>query len=603
MLSKICLAYRRMAFVILYPTLLSIFPILVPDQAVKGAYILLLMAGYWLTEAIPIYVTSLIPVLLGPALGIISSAQITPAYMKDTNMLFIGGLLVACAMEYRKLHTRIAISVLKLVGPDPKMLMLGFMVPTWFLSMWMSNTATTAMMITIVEALLVSVDSAENENEKREQEQQQNQIKSSPCLSPSKCVRGSPTPEENRDICTDFLPETINHVSTTTVEEPTSDVISRKKHALTNPRSKNFSIALSLSVCYASTCGGIATITGTPPNSILFGLVNDRFGGSSDLNFGTWLTYALPVSVVMLILSWMWLALLHIGPSQCFRGVKDPGRKKMFEDIIKKESDKLGKFRYSEGLCCILFGVLTVLWITRDTGSVGWGSIFNTSGENSTAYVTDTQPAILMAILALVLPAVNPLEMYRRQKRPSAQQDKEDLFLLPWSTAQQRMPWGVILILGGGYALSDICKVSGLSREIGNYLAAQLSSVPTGALVFVSSMVAAALTEFTSNAATASILLPIMFSLASSMELHPFILSFPTTLGTSFAFSLPAATPPNSIVFGKGRVTTKDMILSGVPLNLAGSIVSLAATRTYAVPLFGMNAVPQWAKNTSITAL
>ncbi|KAF7256761.1 hypothetical protein EG68_06509 [Paragonimus skrjabini miyazakii] len=155
------LAYRGLGFIILYPIVLIVAPLLISGQPGKGAYILLLMAGYWTTEVIPIYVTALFPVLLGPLFGVLPSNSITVAYMKDTNMLFLGGVLVACAIEHRRLHRRIAITVLKLVGSDPKMLILGFMLPTWFLSMWMSNTATTAMMVTIVEAVLVSLNSIE----------------------------------------------------------------------------------------------------------------------------------------------------------------------------------------------------------------------------------------------------------------------------------------------------------------------------------------------------------------------------------------------------------------------------------------------------------
>ncbi|KAA0187687.1 Solute carrier family 13 member 2 [Fasciolopsis buskii] len=498
-LWTIFVAFRRLAFIVLFPALLAILPATIPGQAAKGAFVLLLMSGFWLTEVVPIYVTALFPVVFGPMMGLMKSSKVCQAYMKDTNMLFIGGLFVATAIEHRGLHKRIALSVLRIVGSDPK----------------------------IKSQMLQMLHEAQQST-------------------PDFATDGKHT--ELRDALT-----------TGVVEVQATDRDADDKDELVRLRvMKRLSVALSLSICYSSTCGGIATITGTAPNSILFGLVNSSFCRST-------------------------------------RGSK---RDEMVKEVIAKETRVLGRFTYAEAICTILFLLITLLWVTRNAGSAGWGRFFNKQGE---VFVTDTQPAMVVSLLALILPAVGPLELWRYQyhhyKDTSAAVDFSNQFLLPWHVAQKRIPWGVVFVLGGGFALSDICQSSGLSAEVGQFLGERFSRLPVMGLVLVCSVCAALLTELTSNAATASILLPIMFSLSESLKIHPFMLAFPVTVGTSFAFSLPAATPPNSIVFGKGRVKVMHMIRTGVFLNVIGSVVSLFAMFTYTPSLFGLRQFPDWAVN------
>ncbi|THD28894.1 Solute carrier family 13 member 2 [Fasciola hepatica] len=544
-LWTVFLAFRRLAFIFLYPALLSIIPASIPGQ--------------------------------------------------DTNMLFIGGLFVATAIEHRGLHKRIALSVLRVVGSDPKMLMLGFMLPTWFLSMWMSNTATTAMMITIVEAVLQSLTSIEETLQKNGDLKTQVDPDKPPMLQMLQQVEQS-TP----NFASDAQHLDLRSALTTGVVE-----VKKEEHHNADDDEmarfrtmKRISIGLSLSICYSSTCGGIATITGTAPNSILFGLVNSLYGENTGLSFGSWMAYALPISLTMLLFTWFWLTLLYFGIRSFCHGTRGSKRDRMVKEVITKETHVLGEFTYAEGVCSCLFLLITLLWVTRSAGSAGWSRFFNRSGE---VFVTDTQPAIVVSLMALVLPAVGPLELWRYQyqhyKDTSAPVDFSNQFLLPWHVAQKRIPWGVVFVLGGGFALSDICQSSGLSAEVGRFLGQRFSELPVMGLVLVCSVCSAALTELTSNAATASILLPIMFSLSESLKIHPFMLAFPVTVGTSFAFSLPAATPPNSIVFGKGRVKVKHMIRSGIFLNVIGSVVSLFAMSTYVPPLFGLRQLPDWAIN------
>ncbi|KAF8571165.1 hypothetical protein P879_01204 [Paragonimus westermani] len=486
--------------------------------------------------------------------------------------------------------------------------MLGFMLPTWFLSMWMSNTATTAMMITIVEAVLISLNSIE-------QNVEQNTVTSrkTPSKHPgSKFMKNAHNP--NEDVYSDENQMTLEpasilivDASETTDEQPennlkTNELSDSMAESIETVRKLNK--ALSLCVCYASTCGGIGTVTGTAPNSIFFGQVNSLFGSDTGLTFSTWMAFACPISIILLLLIWLWLTVRYFGLRGCFRKSTNEDQCKFIEKIITREADSLGTFNYAEGMCCVLFVLITALWTTRNVGELGWGKYFkNPSGQT---FVTDTQPAILVALLALILPAVNPVQLYRRRSEyrgdATALANLQDQFLLPWHVAQRRCPWGVLIILGGGYALSDICQSSGLSALVGQTLGERVGGLSTTALIFVCCLISATITEFTSNAATVSILLPIIFSLGSSLGLHPFLLALPTTIGTSFAFSLPAATPPNSIVFGKGRISVKDMVQSGIPLNIVGCLITLAATITYAQPLFGLDTVPEWAVNGTLTS-
>lgn len=573
------LAYKSIAFIFLYPLLLAIIPITIPGPPAKGAFILLLMAGYWLTEVIPIYVTALFPILLAPLLGLTSSLTICPAYMKDSNMLFVGGLVIACAIEHHNLQKRVALFVLKIVGSDPKMLMLGFMIPTWFLSMWMSNTATTAMMITIVEAVL-------------------NSLASSELPSPSG-VQSTNEAVKLEEVSKALTKGTLPKASNPDEAEAGIEVRGESREERMK-KERNLNVALSLSICYASSVGGIATLTGTPPNSILFGQVNSQYGPNTGLTFGSWMAYGFPISFILLVVCWLWLTVLYFGVRNLCNRSEGRKRKQQVETIIREETRALGKITYAECVCCVLFLAVTILWVTRNMGSFGWGRFFSYSGGT---YVTDTQPALLIGLLALILPEASPVQMWKdrwnQYRDPNTGAAPKTPFLLPWSVLQKRFPWGVIFVLGGGFALSDICKISGLSHNVGMFVGDRFGGIPVVALILVCTVMSGIMTEFTANAATASIFLPIMFSLSDALNIHPFRLAFPLTVATSFAFSLPAGTPPNSIVFGKGRIKVSDMMKSGVFLNLVGCLITLVATITYAVPMFDLNAMPTWALNST----
>ncbi|CAH8579444.1 unnamed protein product [Schistosoma turkestanicum] len=550
----------------------------------KGAYVLLLMTGLWMTEVIPIYVTALIPLVFGPLLGLAPASTISPSYTKDTNILFFGGLMMACAIENNYVHKRIAISILKLVGSDLKMLMLGFMLPSWFLSMWMSNTATTAMMITIVDPLLNDLMKVDEEDNKERKNSNELTMDS-----------GKPDQIDEEDTqLADANFVQFHHL------DLTPEVSNNQ------PKLRLMSVGFSLSIAYASSVGGVATLIGTPPNSILQGTILNRYGDSTGLNFGTWMAYALPLSAFMFLFTWIWLIILFIGPRSLYSFKQSKRRKEHLARVLEAEQQKLGPIKYCEVLSALLFVLLAILWMTRKIGSSGWGKLFaDPNDPKISKYITDSTPAILMAIMAMILPASNPVKLWKHWKycyKTKTEPDPEiTRVLLPWKVALEKFPWGVILVVGGGFALATVVEASGLTHLIGDHLGVHLEYIPITMLNIVCTLTAATMTEFASNSATASIILPIIYSLCEGLRIHPFSIAFPVTIATSFSFALPAATPPNTIVFAKGRIRVKHMLLAGIPMNIVGCLAAVAAVSSYAVPLFGLSTVPSWVNSVTNT--
>ncbi|BHF74678.1 Solute carrier 13 [Sparganum proliferum] len=551
--------YFRYAFIIAYPIILS--PILIRNSGTesKAAYILLLMSGFWITGFIPLYVTALFPLILAPLMGLVPSAVIAKEYASSSTFLFLGGMILAIAAENTNLHRRIAVAFMRCMGQDPRLLILSVMLPTWFLSMWMSNTATTVMMITIVEALLIKLDDATGAS---------------------------------------------------------SEVPGLKEEMGEKRKSRNrlrrFATGISLSVCYAAGCGGIATLIGSPPNIIFYGLAVSRFGSEIPLNFGSWMAYGLPMSLLCMISTWITICLLFLGPKAFFKcgcGKKKEAPKQHSVDfteeptpaksteklqeledssdqeddeeipldivaIVKKISEEerrvLGPMKFGEIACMILFILLIGLWITREPGVPGWSRFMpvgNDSRGRTVMYVDDTQPTILFTILAFIIPATNPFLLHKNETETDKQARKRiNSNIITWEVANSRTCWGVLILLGGGFALSKIVSVGGLSRVITDALQS-VQFVPPFGLVCIITVLGAGITEIVSNSATVTILVPIMFDLAKSINVHPFLLSLPLTVATSLAFMLPAATAPNAIVYSKGRVKLVDMAKTGIILN------------------------------------
>jgi solute carrier family 13 (sodium-dependent dicarboxylate transporter), member 2/3/5 len=431
------------------------------------------IAVWWITEALPIAVTALLPMLLFPLTGALSLSATTAQFGHKYVFLYMGGFIIAIAIEKWGLHRRIALRVIDLIGSDVKKIILGFMVATAFMSMWISNTATAVMMLPIGMAII-------------------SQLKDNPA----------------------------------TIED--ENVI--------------FGKALMLAIAYAASIGGVATLIGTPPNLVLAGVLQETYG--IEITFARWFGFGLPISTLLLFTCWKYLTSFAFT----FRQKSFPGGKAE----IRRMLTGLGPLKYEELLVLVVFTITALLWITR-------------------AFLEKWIPALDDTIIAMAAGII--------------------LFILPTSDTRQRiitweeavkMPWGIILLFGGGMALAEGFVETGLASWIGG----QMTSLQGLSIFFLVLVLIAAvnfLTEITSNLATTAMLLPILAPMALSINVHPFILMVSATVAASCAFMLPVATPPNAVVFGSGYLRIPDMVRTGIWMNII-SILVLSVIVYYLLP-------------------
>ncbi|MDP3452160.1 MAG: SLC13 family permease [Bacteroidales bacterium] len=437
----------------------------------------LLMAVWWITEIVPLAVTSLIPVALFPLLGIMDGKAVSSAYFNDVIFLFMGGFMVALAMERWNLHRRIALKILCAIGVSPSRILLGFMLSSFFLSMWISNTATVMMMIPIAMSII-------------------NQL----------------------------------------------NQISGKKS------SQLFGTGLLLGVAYSASVGGMATIVGTPPNLSLVRIFHIYFPESPEITFSGWILFALPISLIIFAVIWVVLYLIYRPKKEQWIKI-DP---QTFHNHLKEA----GPASTEEKQIFTLFVTLALLWLLRadiDLGSLtipGWARLFPAS-----TYINDGTAAIFIAIILFLIPSKN--EKGRR--------------LMDWDTAS-KLPWQILLLFGGGFALATGFKESGLSLWFGGHLSS-VSTLHPIAIIFTICIVMTFLTELTSNTATTEMILPILAGVAVTSGIDPLLLMIPATMSASMAFMLPVATPPNAIIFGTGRISVAQMARTGIIINIIAAIV------------------------------
>ena len=450
-------------------------------EAWRVAAITVLMAIFWITEAIPIPATALFPIVLYPLFGVMSSGATTASYGDNIIFLFMGGFFLAATMEKWNLHRRVALQTLRLVGTTPSNMILGFIIATGFLSMWISNTACAVMMVPIGIAVVSQLTGVTREEVLDEQ---------------------------------------------TKVQE------------------SNFAKSLMLAIAYAASLGGIATIIGTPPNTIMVGMLDKMYG--LKISFAQWMLIGVPMSVIMLFTVWLLLTKVLFRTDD----LKLLGSR----ELIAKEVEKLGPMARPEKMVAAVGCMMAFCWITR-----GFIQI------DALKMVSDTTIAIAGTILLFMLPA------------------KKEKALLDWKAAVN-IPWGVILLFGGGIAIASGFERTGLASWISSHLTA-LSGVPMLVFVLVVVTLVVFLTEITSNTATATLFIPVMGSAAIAMSLHPYALIVPACLAASMAFMLPVATPPNAVVFGSGYVRIKDMAYAGFLLNLV-AIAVITVFVVYLMPMF-----------------
>ncbi|XP_053279638.1 Na(+)/citrate cotransporter [Pleuronectes platessa] len=565
------------------PLLLLPLPLVIGTPEAECGYVIILMAVYWCTEVLPLAVTALLPTLLFPFFGIMQSKDVCMQYLKDTNLLFVGGLLVAVAVEHWNLHKRIALRVLLVVGVRPALLMLGFMGVTAFLSMWISNTATTAMMVPIVQAVLSQLNTSEAEIPQILSSEEQDQTSESD----SKQPQTEKQSDGQGPVVVTFLDATVEAA----------------KHQEAAERLKMCK-GMTLCVCYAASIGGTATLTGTGPNLVLKGQMNQLFPENGDvINFASWFGFAFPNMILMLTLAWLWLQFVFMGFN--FKKTWGCGSVKTEKDIaaynvIREQHRLLGPMSFGEISVLGLFTLLVVLWFSRDPGFVdGWATVlFNSKAE----YVTDATVAIFVAVLLFVLPSRPPRFCSRRthsfDTAPPPPPGPTPA-LLTWKVAQKKLPWGIVLLLGGGFALAKGSEVSGLSKWIGDQMT-PLQSIPPWAIAIILCLLIATFTECTSNVATATLFLPVLASMSQSIGINPLYVMVPCTLSASFAFMLPVATPPNAIVFSYGYLKVADMARTGIVMNVIGILCITLAINTWGKAMFDLETFPAWANVTGV---
>ncbi|KAM4650136.1 Na(+)/dicarboxylate cotransporter 3 [Amazona ochrocephala] len=554
----------------LVPVLLSL-----PPKEGRCLYVILLMALYWCTEALPLAVTALLPIILFPFLGILPSSKVCSQYFLDTNFLFLSGLIMASAIEEWNLHRRIALRVLMLVGVQPARLILGMMLTTSFLSMWLSNTASTAMMLPIANAILKSLFGEKNTSKDMNRENEENQAS----LHQNKLYT---VPTEMQ-----FLASTEDK-DLTEEKEVTSDAPSdlKKEEEYKTNIWKGFLI----SIPYAASIGGTATLTGTAPNLILLGQLKSYFPECDVVNFGSWFMFAFPLMLIFLLMGWLWISILYGGID--LRGWKTRKSNLRVDaeararEVIKEDYQKLGPTKFAEQAIFFFFCVFAIMLFSRDPKFIpGWASLF------APGFISDAVTGITIVIILFFFPAEKPsFKWWFDLKAPNTEMQP----LLTWRKAQETVPWNIILLLGGGFAMAKGCEESGLSVWIGGRLH-PLEGVPPPVAVILITIVIALFTEFASNTATIIIFLPVLAELAIRLRVNPLYLMIPGTIGCSYAFMLPVSTPPNSIAFSSGHLMVKDMARTGLLMNVMGVLLLSLAMNTWAKSIFQLGTFPAWA--------
>ena len=450
------------------------------------------MATWWMTEAIPVYATALLPLAVLPVTGAASVKAASSPYGHELIFLFMGGFIIALSMQRWELHRRFAFSVLRLVGSKPHRLVGGFMVVTAALSMWVSNTATTIMMLPIALSVI------------------------------------------------GFLGKNRGGEST----EPCGPAVS-----------DNFTVCLLLGIAYAASIGGISTLIGTPPNLFLASYVRSHLG--VEISFIRWMGIGLPLVVVFLPVVWLLLTRV-VFP------IHDGGGEVGAERVTSVYK-KLGPMSRGELATFVVFVTTALVWTLRPLLAG-----IELAGVRPLAGLTDTGIAVIAALALFVIPV----------------DIRQHTFVMDWKTAV-KLPWGLLVLFGGGLSLAAAIKANG----VGEFIAARVSAVagfhPVFLVVVVITMLVF-LTELTSNTATTVTLVPVFASVAEGMGMHPYLLIVPTAIAASCAFMLPVATPPNAIVFGSGFVTIPEMSRAGFWLNVIGIILITGLTYAVAMPLLGV---------------
>ncbi len=483
----------------------------------RAAAVALLMAIWWMTEAVEIAITSLLPVVLFPVLGILPSEKVAPYYTDQIIFLFLGGFIVALAIQKWNLHRRIALHTIRRVGVQPTRLVLGFMISTAFLSMWMSNTACAMMMFPIGTAVVLQVAS-------------------------------KPGEEPDRRV------------------------------------TDNFGSVLMLAIAYAASLGGIGTLIGTPTNLVFTGAARRLFPEAPEVGFLQWMAVGVPLVVVFLPLTWFYLC--RYSSAVPLSHLRFSGS----EHVIEDELRKMGRITRQEKYVLGVWVVMALLWIFRSPINLsaftvpGWSQLFG-----KPAYLHDATVAMAMAILLCLI-------RVRGAAEPGDSAARAE-FLMDWHTIRHGVPWGVLFLFGGGFALAGGLEQTGVSTWLGGLLG-KMAGIPPVLIILLTCLSVTMLSEVASNTATAIMVMPILAATALQIGVHPYLLMISATIAASYGFMLPVATPPNAIVFSSGWIRAPQMARVGFVLDLLGIVMVTLTVYLVAIPVFGivLGQLPVWAK-------
>ncbi|KAG7463332.1 solute carrier family 13 member 3 [Solea senegalensis] len=577
-LSKKLWCVRKQLILLLTPLLFLPLLFTLPEKEGKCLYVVVLMAMFWCTEALPLAVTAMLPICLFPTLGILSSKTLCPQYFLETNFLFLSGLVLASSIEEWGLHRRIALKVLSIVGVKPAWLILGMMATSSFLSMWLSNTATTAMMLPIANAILESLF---GDLETLKQKCKSREDPDSDGINGQCTVKLHPLPSEPME----------KQILSTERMDATEQTDRRTAEEIRSEAEYQMNVWKGFLICipYSSSIGGTATLTGTAPNLIFIGQLKSYFPDCDVINFGSWFAFAFPLMVVFLFLGWLWISYLYGGLNTrlCFKRYDQRAQAEArARALIEEDYRKLGPINFAEGAISFFFVLFAVMLFTRDPKFVTGWSVFFKKG-----YVSDAVTGVVIVSILFFFPSQKPSLRWWFDPQAS---NTPYVPLLSWKKAQDSIPWNIILLLGGGFAMAKACEESGLAAWIGGHLQ-PLAEVPPAAAVMLITAFLATFTEFASNTATIIIFLPVIAELANRVSVNPLYFMIPATVGCSYAFMLPVSTPPNSIAFASGHLMVKDMVKTGFVMNILGILSVALAMNTWGVAMFNLNTYPEWA--------
>jgi sodium-dependent dicarboxylate transporter 2/3/5 len=468
------------------------------------------MSLWWITEAIPIYATALLPLILLPSLEVTDLGETAAVYADRIVFLFLGGFILAKAIEKTELHRRFALNILRAFGTNPRNVVAAFIIVTGFLSAWISNTATAMLMVPIAAAVIVQVDNLKQR--------------------------------------------------------------------------KQFGLCLMLSIAYSASLGGLATLIGTPPNAIFASLSSSL--SNVEVTFSDWMLVGMPISAVSLFVTWLYM--VDIGVKINKKTVSLIKEK----EIIYKQLQKLGGMSADEKIVAAVFSATALMWITR---GLLW--------KDFLPMVDDTTIVLVSSIALFLLPSIShrrspsntsdsaetESSLTSEKNKPSPNESSNNgqkvERILDWNTAS-KIPWGVLLLIGGGLALADAFEATGLDKWIANSL---LFVEELNYLFIIVIIVAITIfaSEIMSNTAAAAVFIPIAASLATAISIDPVLLMAPIAIATSYGFIMPVGTPPNAIVFGSGYVTTTKMARVGFPLDIIGILIVTIMSALLVPAVFG----------------